>query len=55
MEKPATKIDAVRWVRRIRNAHYEALKGAGRRDRIAFYNGKVRTPQADGGARKSAE
>ena len=55
MEKPTTKIDAVRLVRRIRDAHHEELKGASRRDRIAFFNGKVRTQQTgDVRARKPA-
>ncbi len=44
MEKPK-QIDAVRMVRRIRDAHYEELKGATREERIAFYNGKVRRPE----------
>lgn len=42
MEKPTPKIDAVRLVRRIRDAHHEELKGVSREERIAFYNGKVR-------------
>lgn len=42
MEKPKTTIDAVRLVRRIRDARYEELRGASRADRIAFYNSKVR-------------
>ena len=41
MEKPK-EIDAMRMVRRIRDAHYEELKGATREERIAFYNDKVR-------------
>ena len=45
MEKPTTKIDAVRLVRRIRNTHHEELKTASRSDRIAFYNSKVRSQE----------
>jgi hypothetical protein len=41
MEKPKA-IDAVKMVRRIRDAHYEELKGATREERIAFFNEKVR-------------
>ena len=37
-----TPIDAVRLVRRIRDAHHEELRGASREERIAFYNSKVR-------------
>ncbi len=44
MEK-GKEIDAVAMVRRIRDAHYEALKGATREERIAFYNGKVRAAE----------
>lgn len=44
MEKPK-KIDAVRLVRRIRDAHYQELKKASREERIAFYNSKVRPTQ----------
>ena len=44
MEK-AKEIDAVLMVRRIREAHYETLKGATRAERIAFYNSKVRRPE----------
>ncbi|MEX0601260.1 MAG: hypothetical protein WD205_11485 [Rhodothermales bacterium] len=47
MAKPKKKIDAVRLVRRIRDAHYEKLKDASREDRIAFYNSKVSRPQSD--------
>ncbi len=59
MEKPK-EIDAVGMVRRIRDAHYEELKGATREERIAFYNGKVRQTRkakakpAGGRARESA-
>ena len=35
------RLDAVAWVRRVRDAHREALKGASREERIAFFNGKV--------------
>lgn len=42
MEKKTKEIDAVAMVRRIRDAHYEALKGATREERIAFFNDKVR-------------
>lgn len=48
MEKPK-EIDAVRLVRRIRDAHYEELKGATREERIAFYNGKARLAQGGTG------
>ena len=53
------KINSVRMVRRIRDAHYEELKGATRQERIAFYNGKVRpagggTKLKRGRVRKSA-
>ena len=44
MEKKP-EIDAVRMVRRIRDAPYEELKKATREERIAFFNSKVR--QAD--------
>jgi hypothetical protein len=47
MEKPKKKIDAVRLVRQIRDAHYEKLKDASREDRIAFYNSKVGRPRSD--------
>lgn len=46
MEKPK-EIDAVRMVRRIRDAHYEELKGATREERVAFYNGKIRPIKGD--------
>ena len=45
MEKKTKQIDAVRLVRRIREAHHTALKDASRQERIAFYNGTVRAPQ----------
>lgn len=44
MEKPK-KIDAVRLVRRIRDVHHQELKQASREERIAFFNGKVRSEQ----------
>ena len=53
MEKPTPKIDAVRLVRRIRDAHHEELKGASRTERIAFFNGSARAKQAVERARKS--
>ena len=46
MEKTPQTIDAVRLVRRIRDAHYEELKGASRAERIAFYNSRARSEQA---------
>lgn len=46
MEQKPTKIDAVAMVRRIRDAHHEALKDATREERIAFFNDKVRRDQA---------
>ena len=56
MEKPTTNIDAVRLVRRIRDAHHEELKGASRATRIAFYNGKVRGERpGDGRVRPSVD
>ena len=48
MEQPTTTIDAVRLVRRIRDAHHEELRRASRADRIEFYNSKVRA-QSSGG------
>ena len=45
-QKTETPIDAVRLVRRIRDAHYEELREVSREDRIAFYNSKVRDPQS---------
>ena len=49
MEKQTPQIDAVQMVREIRDAHHEELKNASRRDRIAFFNGKVRErkPETD--------
>lgn len=47
METPPTRLDAVRMVRHIRDAHYEVLKNASRVDRIAFYNGKVELRAAE--------
>ncbi len=47
MEKPK-EIDAVQMVRRIRDAHYEELKGATREERIAFFNSKVRRAETGG-------
>jgi hypothetical protein len=41
MEK-RKKIDAVRMVRRIRDAHHQELKDKSRKERIAFFNSKVR-------------
>ena len=52
MEKPKT-IDAVRMVRQIRDAHYEALKGKSREDRVAFYNSKAGLPSQQEVARGS--
>ena len=43
METQTTKIDTVRLVRQIRDAHHEELKEASREERIAFFNSKVRT------------
>ena len=55
MEKPKKEVDAVRMVRRIRDAHYEELKGASREERIAFYNSKVGDqPRPSDRARESA-
>ncbi len=58
MEKKPKKIDAVRMVRCIRDAHYKELEGATREERIAFFNSRVRqSKEADSGkgrARKSA-
>ena len=42
METPKKTLDAVRLVRRIRDAHHEELKEASRQERIAFFNSKVR-------------
>lgn len=50
-----TPIDAVRLVRRIRDAHWEELRGASREERIAFYNGKVRRPSGTERDRASAD
>lgn len=46
MTKRPMTVDAVRLVRRIRDAHFEELKDASRADRIAFYNSKTRTRAA---------
>ena len=43
-------IAAVQMVRRIRDAHHEALKGASREERIAFYNGTTH-PSRPGSAK----
>jgi hypothetical protein len=47
MEKPKKEIDAVRLVRRIRDAHFEKLKDVSRAERIAFFNSKVGQQRPD--------
>jgi hypothetical protein len=44
MKKPTIK--AVEMVRRIRDAHYEQLRGKSPEERIAFYRAKSRELQA---------
>jgi hypothetical protein len=41
-----TTIKAVELVRRIRDAHYEQLRGKSPEDQIAFYRAKSRSLQA---------
>ncbi len=41
-----TTIRAVEMVRRIRDAHFEQLRGKSPEERIAFYRGKSRPLQA---------
>jgi len=41
-----TTIKAVEMVRRIRDAHYEQLRGKSPEERIAFYRAKARLLQA---------
>ena len=41
-----TTIKAVETVRRIRDAHYEQLRGKSPEERIAFYRAKARLLQA---------
>ena len=41
-----TTISAVEMVRRIRDAHYEQLRGKSPEERIAFYRAKARLLQA---------
>jgi len=41
-----TTINAVEMVRRIRDAHYEQLRGKSPEERIAFYRAKARLLQA---------
>ena len=55
MEKKATQTDAVRLVRKIRDAHFEELRGASREERIAFFNSKVRSPKPTDRTRSDAE
>ena len=52
MEKTTKRLDAVRLVRRIRDAHYEALRAASREERIAFYNGGGSPSSEQGGERE---
>lgn len=42
-----TTIKAVEMVRRIRDAHYEQLRGKSPDERIAFYRTKARALQAE--------
>ena len=42
-----TSIKAVEMVRRIRDAHYEQLRGKSPEERIAFYRAKSRELQAE--------
>ena len=42
-----TTIKAVETVRRIRDAHYEQLRGKSPEERIAFYRAKARSLQAE--------
>ncbi len=42
-----TTIKAVEMVRRIRDAHYEQLRGKSPDERIAFYRAKARALQAE--------
>jgi hypothetical protein len=42
-----TTIKAVEMVRRIRDAHYEQLRGESPEERIAFYRAKARGLQAE--------
>ena len=41
-----TTINAIEMVRRIRDAHYEQLRGKSPEERIAFYRAKARLLQA---------
>jgi len=41
-----TTINAIEMVRRIRDAHYEQLRGKSPEKRIAFYRAKARLLQA---------
>lgn len=42
-----TTIKAVEMVRRIRDAHYEQLRGMSPEERMAFYRAKARSFQAE--------
>jgi hypothetical protein len=42
-----TTIKAVEMVRRIREAHYEQLRGKSPEERIAFYRAKARSWQSE--------
>ena len=42
-----TMIKAVEMVRRIRDAHYEQLRGQSSEERIAFYRAKARLLEAE--------
>ena len=50
-----TTIKAVEMVRRIRDAHYEQLRGKSPEERIAFYRAKARLLQAEIAAQRQKQ
>jgi hypothetical protein len=50
-----TTIKAVEMVRRIRDAHYEQLRGKSPEERIAFYRAKARGLQAEIAAQRQEQ
>jgi hypothetical protein len=50
-----TTIKAVEIVRRIRDAHYEQLRGKSPEDRIAFYRAKASLLQAEIAAQRQKQ
>ena len=50
-----TTIKAVEMVRRIRDAHYEQLRGKRPEERIAFYRAKARGLQAEIAAQRQEQ